>query len=264
MRRRCLRPRLLALTLELGMATNSPVEQVTTSEQAKRGKKGEGKSKGGEKSPVSNGAVSHSSNNGVQSNGVKSPPVEEMRQLVEEYAGTLGLDKKAWEKPGLGLTSQREQDSVEALTLAVFATTLRVMKAKEILAGKGGDSGEGSEAAGELLETFLAVFVLVCFRSCVWDVGSLELLTRRHPLFSHVESRIPRVSHKSGTFVDYRFWCLPCDKAATFHSLSSFATIPIPFFPCSLVAGLLPVASAVADHVGAELDVTVLLILAAR
>jgi hypothetical protein len=176
-RRRCLLPRLLALTLELGSSTPGQ-KSLNLAEQAsaapakasdKMGK-GKGKKRSGTKAdaekPVgkgqtvtSNGAAEvmraqapDSTGGEVRAkgeSGAPHPELDEMRALVDEYAETLGLDREAAAKPDLGVHHQGGSLAVEVLSLAVFATSLRVMEAREVLAGRGEETEGGLQAAGK-------------------------------------------------------------------------------------------------------------------
>lgn len=184
MRRRCLLPRLLALTLDLGPATAAQagppaVEQATHAERgpaaakaSDKGGKGKGKKKGGNKSgdvetaagekgqaaSTSNGAAGLTGDTARRENGEEnestgahgSPqsPVDEMRQLVDEYASTLRPDSPAGDAPDAGPSSPGGAHSVDELNLAVFTTSLLVMEARDVLAGSGTGTEGAAQAAG--------------------------------------------------------------------------------------------------------------------
>lgn len=187
MRRRCLLPRLLALTLELGSATpgqTSPnLAELPSAAPAKASDKmgkGKGKKRSGTKAdakkPVgkgqtvtSNGAaeVMHGQAPGSTGGEVRTkaergaphPDLDEMRALVDEYAETLGLDREPAAKPDLGVHHEGGSLAVEVLNLAVFATSLRVMEAREVLAGRGEETEGGLTAAGKRARRGVPVMV---------------------------------------------------------------------------------------------------------
>ncbi|GAQ89550.1 hypothetical protein KFL_005350050 [Klebsormidium nitens] len=191
-RRRCLLPRLLALTLDLGpvsaaQAGPPAAEQATHSERGPAAKasdksgRGKGKKKSGNKSgdvetaagekrepaPTSNGAAGqkretapreHGGENGcTAAHGSPQSPVDEMRQLVDEYARTLRPDTHAGNAPDAGPSSPGGAQPLDELSLAVFTTSLRIMEARDVLAGSGTSTEGAAQAAAALPAHFQSI-----------------------------------------------------------------------------------------------------------